>query len=42
MNEFLGTTRLPSFICNDVMKNPQVERYLADYRTHLEKVFGRA
>ena len=28
-NEFLGTTRLPSFICNDVIKNPQVERYLA-------------
>ena len=41
-NEFLGTTCLPSFICNDVIKNPQVERYLADYRAHLEKVFGRA
>ena len=41
-NEFLGTTRLPSFICNDVIKNPQVERYLADYRAHLEKVFGKA
>ena len=40
-NEFLGTTRLPSFICNDVIKNPQVERYLADYRAHLEKVFGK-
>ena len=40
-NEFLGTTRLPTFICNDVMKNPQVERYLADYRAYLERVFGR-
>ena len=41
-NEFLGTTRLPTFTCNDVVKNPQVERYLSDYRSHLEKVFGKA
>ena len=41
-NEFLGTTRLPTFTCNDVVKNPQVERYLSDYRAHLEKVFGKA
>ncbi len=40
-NEFLGLRRLPTFICNDVMKNPQVERYLADYRQHLQTVFGR-
>ena len=39
-NEFLGMTALPTFICNDVMKNPQVPQYLADYRAHLEKVFG--
>ena len=34
------TTRLPSFICNDVIKNPQVEKYIADYRAHLQQVFA--
>lgn len=41
-NEFLGITQLPTFICNDIVKNPQVEQYLADYTAHLNKVFGRA
>ena len=40
LNEFIGLTRLPTFLCNDVIKNPQVEKYLADYQAHLEKVFG--
>ena len=31
---------LPTFLCNDVIRNPQVEKYLADYQAHLEKVFG--
>nr|WP_286455228.1 NAD(P)H-dependent oxidoreductase [Neisseria meningitidis] len=35
-----GKKRLPTFLCNDVVKNPQVEKYLADYQAHLEKVFG--
>lgn len=39
-NEFLGMQPLPTFICNDVVKNPQIERYLADYRAHLQKTFG--
>ena len=38
-NEFLGIQPLPTFICNDVVKNPQVERFLADYRAHLRRVF---
>ena len=25
---------------NDVIKNPQVEQYLSDYKAHLETVFG--
>jgi modulator of drug activity B len=25
-----------------VIKNPQVEQYLADYTAHLNEVFGRA
>ncbi|TNH06795.1 NAD(P)H-dependent oxidoreductase [Testudinibacter sp. TR-2022] len=41
-NEFLGMSRLPTFICNDVIKNPQVERFIADYAAHLEQVFGEA
>jgi len=40
LNEFIGLTRLPTFTCNDVVKNPQVEQYFADYQAHLKKVFG--
>lgn len=39
-HEFLGMQALPTFICNDVVKNPQVEKYKADYKTHLNKIFG--
>ena len=38
----MGTTQLPTFICYDVIKNPQVEQDLADYAAHLNEVFGRA
>lgn len=41
-HEFMGTTQLPTFICYDVIKNPQVEQDFADYATHLNEVFGRA
>lgn len=41
-NEFLGLQRLPTFICNDVIKNPQPEKYIADYTAHLQSVFGQA
>ena len=39
-NEFLGTKRLPTFVCNDVIKNPDIERFTRDYEAHLRKVFG--
>ncbi|EAL56074.1 modulator of drug activity (mda66) [Campylobacter coli RM2228] len=39
-NQFLGIKPLPTFICNDVMKNPQVEKYIEDYKAHLQKVFS--
>lgn len=42
LNQFVGMKSLPSFICNDVIKDPQPERYFADYRMHLEKVFARS
>ncbi len=38
--EFIGMSRLPSFSCHDVVKNPQVEQYLTDYRAHLRAVFA--
>lgn len=39
-NQFLGMAPLPTFICNDVMKEPRVEQYKTDYRNHLTRVFG--
>lgn len=41
-NEFLGMAALPTFICTDVMKNPQVPQYLTAYTAHLKQVFGLA
>ena len=40
IHQFLGMQNLPSFMCNDVIKNPQVEKYLAAYVKHLEGEFG--
>jgi modulator of drug activity B len=31
---------LPTFITNDVIKMPDVPRYVAEYREHLGKIFG--
>ena len=39
-NEFLGIEPLPTFICNDVMKAPNVPQFIADYQAHLRQVFG--
>lgn len=39
-NEFLGMTALPTFIANDVIKAPDVPRYVAEYQAHLQKVFA--
>lgn len=37
-HEFLGMQALPTFICNDVIKNPQIKQYLQAYTAHLQKV----
>ncbi|MWV62730.1 NADPH quinone reductase MdaB [Helicobacter saguini] len=37
IHEFIGMSVLPIFMCNDVMKNPQIEQYIANYKAHLEK-----
>lgn len=36
---FVGLKALPSFSCHNVIKNPQIEKYLADLHNHLKKVF---
>ena len=39
-HEFLGMQALPSFMCNDVHKEPDFDKYKADYKAHLQRVFG--
>ncbi|MEQ4511222.1 NAD(P)H-dependent oxidoreductase [Dickeya zeae] len=39
-NQFIGLSPLPTFICNDVIKQPDVERDIARYRAHLDQVFA--
>ncbi len=35
IHEFCGMEWLPIFMCNDVVKIPQVERYITKYREHI-------
>lgn len=37
--QFLGLTGLPTFLCTDVMKVPNIERDIARYERHLAEVF---
>ncbi|MBK5145729.1 NAD(P)H-dependent oxidoreductase [Budviciaceae bacterium BWR-B9] len=39
-NQFLGMKPLPTFLCVDVMKQPDVENNLKRLREHLTTVFG--
>lgn len=36
---FCGMKALPSFICNDVVKNPKVDEYVNAYRAHIKANF---
>lgn len=38
--QFIGMSPLPTFMCNDVIKNPQVEQYIANYRQHIRRLFA--
>ncbi|MBM0637412.1 NAD(P)H-dependent oxidoreductase [Campylobacter sp. VicNov18] len=38
-HEFVGMKPLPTFMCNDVVKNPQVPYYLNNYTLHLKNIF---
>lgn len=40
-NQFIGMSPLPTFMCNDVIKNPQIDDDVARYKAHLKKTFGR-
>ena len=39
---FFGMEPLPTFVCYDVMKNPDVENDLVKYRAHLAAAFPKA
>lgn len=39
-NQFIGMSPLPSFICNDVMKAPEISKDVERYTAHLKKVFA--
>lgn len=36
-HEFIGMSALPTFICNDVVKNPRVDVFIQNYKEHLIK-----
>ncbi|NOL49382.1 NAD(P)H-dependent oxidoreductase [Pelistega europaea] len=38
--EFLGMGTLPTYMCNNVIKEPDVPRFIADYKAHLTKLFA--
>ncbi|GGK06674.1 NAD(P)H-dependent oxidoreductase [Pseudomonas matsuisoli] len=40
-HQFLGMEALPTFLCNDVIKAPNIEADIARYQAHLKTVFGR-
>ncbi|KFK93492.1 MULTISPECIES: NAD(P)H-dependent oxidoreductase [unclassified Serratia (in: enterobacteria)] len=39
-NQFLGMEALPTFICNDVIKQPDIAGDIARFREHLGEVFA--
>ena len=41
-NQFLGMRALPTFLCTDVMRRPDIERDVARYQQHLAEVFNLA
>lgn len=39
-NQFLGMQQMPTFIANDVIKAPDIERYQQEYQLHLKALFA--
>ncbi|MCA1023798.1 NAD(P)H-dependent oxidoreductase [Halobacillus litoralis] len=40
MNKYVGLEPLKSFGAHDVMKNPDIEKYVSELRQHLKEVFN--
>ena len=40
--QFIGMKPLPTFMCNDVIKNPQIEQFVSNYCQHIRQVFQAA
>ncbi|EEO27400.1 NAD(P)H-dependent oxidoreductase [Oxalobacter paraformigenes] len=40
-NQFIGMSPLPTFMCNDVIKDPHIANDAARYREHLQEAFGK-
>ena len=40
LNQFLGLAPFDTFVCNDVMKNPNVEMFVKNYKEYLQKLFA--
>lgn len=38
--QFLGLKNLPTFMVNDVIKNPKIEEYIAQYKQHLTTILS--
>lgn len=38
--QFLGLSQLPTFMTNNVIKEPNIEKDIVEYKAHLTKVFG--
>lgn len=38
-NQFVGMAPLPTFMCNDVMKAPEIAKDVERYRKHLLRAF---
>ncbi|HEM6845288.1 NAD(P)H-dependent oxidoreductase [Providencia rettgeri] len=38
--QFLGLKKFPTFMVNDVIKEPNIKKYINDYKTHLTEIFG--
>lgn len=39
--QFLGMRNLPTFMVNDVIKNPQIDQYITEYKNHLTHIFNQ-
>lgn len=38
--QFLGLKKFPTFMVNDVIKEPNIEKYINDYKIHLIEIFN--